>query len=346
LNLKRTGLRPALAIATMGMLTLAACSSNPDAGASTDDGGTSNALSGEIVISGSSTVEPISSIVAEDFSAANPDVQYSVDGPGTGDGFALFCAGEIDIADASRAIKDEEAALCDEAGISYVELQVGIDGLSVITSQDNADVGCLSFADLYALIGPESHGFENWSDADLFATEIGSGDFGEIHAPYPADAPLDITAPGEDSGTYDSFVEFAIAKLAEARGQDAVTRPDYQASADDNVIIENIAGSPTSLGWVGFAFADESSDSVKSLEVDGGDGCVAPNPDTIASGDYPMSRPLFIYVNADEAASRPELAAFVDYYLSDEGIGAVTEADYIALDDAALEETRASWEGR
>ena len=97
---------------------------------------------------------------------------------------------------------------------------------------------------------------------------------------------------------------------------------------------------------MGFAFADQSSDSVKSLEVDGGDGCVAPTPDTIASGDYPMSRPLFIYVNADEAASRPELAAFVDYYLSDEGIAAVTEADYVALDDAALEETRAIWEGR
>ena len=217
MNLKRTGLRPALAIATIGMLTLAACSSNPDAGASTDDtrqrafGRRSGGhLSGEIIISGSSTVEPISSIVAEDFSANNPDVQYSVDGPGTGDGFALFCAGEIDIADASRAIKDEEAALCDEAGISYIELQVGIDGLSVITSHDNADVSCLSFADLYALLGPESQGFENWSDADALAEEIGSGDYGEIHAPYPADAPLEITAPGEESGTYDSFVEFAI----------------------------------------------------------------------------------------------------------------------------------------
>ncbi len=348
MNLKRIGLRPALAIATVGILTLAACSSNPNAGNS-DDPAPATAggdLSGEIVISGSSTVEPISSIVAEDFSAANPDVQYSVDGPGTGDGFALFCAGEIDVADASRAIKDEEAALCDEAGISYVELQVGIDGLSVITSHDNADVTCLSFADLYALLGPESQGFENWSDADALADEIGSGDYGEIHAPYPADAPLDITAPGEESGTYDSFVEFAIAKLAEARGQEAVTQPDYQASADDNVIIENIGGSPSSLGWVGFAFADESSDSVKSLEVDGGDGCVAPTPETIASGDYPMSRPLFIYVNAEEAAARPELAAFVDYYLSDDGIAAVTEADYVALDAAALEEARATWDGR
>src|SRR4029078_12769723 len=101
-----------------------------------------------------------------------------------------------------------------------------------------------------------------------------------------------------------------------------------------------------SLGWVGFAFADENADTVTLLEVDGGDGCVAPNPETIASGEYPMSRPLFIYVNSDEAASRPELAAFVDYYLSDQGIAAVTEADYIALKPDVLEQTRATWEGR
>ena len=346
MNLKRTGLRPALAIVTMGMLTLAACSSNPNAGNSGEatPGDNGDGLSGEIVISGSSTVEPISSIVAEDFSAANPDVQYSVDGPGTGDGFALFCAGEIDIADASRAINEEEVALCEEAGINYVELQIAIDGLSVITAPENPDITCLSFGDLYALVGPESKGFANWSDANDLATEVGS-EFGEIQAPYPA-APLDITAPGEESGTFDSFVELALGDVAEARGQDATTRPDYQASADDNVIIENIGGTPSSLGWVGFAFADENNDSVKSLEVDGGAGCVAPTPDTIASGDYPISRPLFIYVNADEATARPELEAFVDYYLSNEGMAAVTEADYVALDDGALEATRDALEGR
>jgi phosphate transport system substrate-binding protein len=345
LNLKRTGLRPALAILA-GTLVLAACSSNPDRN-DPDESAPANGgdgLSGEIAISGSSTVEPISSIVAEDFKAANPGVNYSVDGPGTGDGFALFCAGEIDISDASRAINEEEVAACDEGGIPYVELQVAVDGLSVITSPDNADVTCLSFGDLYALVGPESQGFANWSDADDLAAEIG-GDFGEIHAPYP-DAALDITAPGEESGTFDSFVELALGDVIGAREQEETTRPDYQASADDNVIVENIGGTPSSLGWVGFAFADENSDSVKSLEVDGGDGCVAPTPETIASNEYPISRPLFIYVNADEAAARPELAAFVDYYLSDEGIAAVSEADYVALDEAALEETRAAWEGR
>src|SRR5687767_5099821 len=282
LNLKRTGLRPALAILA-GTLLLAACSSNPDRNDPEDSAPASggDGLSGEIVISGSSTVEPISSIVAEDFTAANPGVDYSVDGPGTGDGFALFCAGEIDIADASRAIREEEAAVCEENGITFVELQIGIDGLSIITSPENGDVTCLGFGDLYALLGAESQGFDSWSDADGLAEEVGN-DFGEIHAPYP-DAELVVTAPGEESGTFDSFVELVIADVAGAREQEETTRPDYQTSGDDNVIIENIAGSPSSLGWVGYAFADESSDSVKLLEVDGGEGCVAPTPETIAS---------------------------------------------------------------
>ncbi|HEU4863398.1 MAG TPA: substrate-binding domain-containing protein [Candidatus Limnocylindria bacterium] len=341
MKLRRTWQRPGstLALVLGASLILAACSSNPHR-----SGNDAGALAGDIVISGSSTVEPISSIVLEDFVAANPGVDGSVDGPGTGDGFALFCTGETDISDASRAIKDEEAATCEENGVSYVELQVAIDGLSIITSPDNADVSCLSFGDLYALLGPESQGFDAWSDADGFAGELGDG-YGQIHAPYP-DADLTVTAPGEESGTFDSFVELVIAGIAEERGQDETTRPDYQTSADDNVIIENIAGAAGSLGWVGFAFADESSDSVKSLEVDGGGGCVAPTPETIASGEYPIARPLFIYVNAEQAAARPELAAFVDYYLSDAGIAAVSEADYVALDADALAATRAAWDGR
>jgi phosphate transport system substrate-binding protein len=322
------------------MLLLAACGGGSSASPSGGAG-----LAGEIVISGSSTVEPISSIVASDFNAANPDVDYAVDGPGTGDGMALLCDGSIDIADASRAIEEEEAAICEENGINFIELQIGIDGISVITSPENTDVTCLSFADLYALTGPESQGFDTWDAANALADEIGSGDFGEVHTPFPS-KPLDITAPGEESGTYDTYVTFVVADLAEARGADEATRPDYTASADDNVIIENIAGSDGTLGWVGFAFADENSDAVTSLEVDGGDGCVAPNADTIASGEYPMSRPLFIYVNADEAASRPELAAFVDYYLSDQGMAAVTEADYIAVAPDVLEQTRSAWESR
>lgn len=338
----RISKRTLLSAALSGVLTLAACTSGN--GGTSTPAGRDGGLNGEIIVSGSSTVEPITSIVLEDFAAANPDVTYEVDGPGTGDGFALFCDGLTDVSDASRAITDEEVATCETNGVDFVQLKVGIDGLSVITAVDNTDVTCLSFGDLYALIGPESQGFDTWDAANDLASELGS-DFGETHAPYPA-APLEITGPGEESGTFDSFVELVMADPAEARGAHETTRPDYQASADDNVIIENVSGSDSSLGWVGFAFADENAERVKLLAVDGGDGCVAPTPETIASNEYPISRDLYIYVNVDNAAANPALAAFVDYYLSDAGIAAVTEADYVALDAAALEETRAAWEGR
>ena len=142
-------------------------------------------MTGSIVVSGSSTVEPITSLVAEDFAANNPDFDYEVDGPGTGDGFALFCNGETDISDASRPISEEETALCEEAGIPWVELKVGIDGISVLTSPSNDAVTCLSFGDLYSLLGPESQGFDNWSDADDLAAELDGGDFGTLQLAVP-----------------------------------------------------------------------------------------------------------------------------------------------------------------
>ena len=303
-------------------------------------------LSGELNVSGSSTVEPITALVAELFAEENPSVAVRVDGPGTSDGFELFCAGETDISDASRPISEEEVATCEQNGVEWVELYIGIDGLSVITSRDNDDVTCLSFADLYALTGPEAEGVNNWTDASALAQELGGeGDF--------PDADLDITAPGEESGTYGSFIEIALAGPAETRleagaiteDQAEQTRPDYQSSANDNTIIEGVAGADTSLGWVGFAFARENSDRVKSLKIANEDGkCIAPKPKTIANGRYPISRPLFIYVSTTKAAENPALAGFVDFYLGDDGITAVEEAGYIPIPDADLEETTTAWE--
>lgn len=301
-------------------------------------------LEGSITISGSSTVQPLSTAVQELFNVGSPGVAISVDGPGTGDGFALFCAGETDIADASRAIKPEgEADVCAQNGVEYVELKVALDGLSVITSAANTDLACLSFNDLYALVGPESIGFTTWAQAQPIATELGST------TTFP-DAPLTITGPGEESGTYDFFVEAAIEPIAEARGQEAFTRPDYQASANDLTIVEGVAGTAenfTTLGWVGYAFVEENLDRIKPLQVDGGAGCVEPTYDTISDGSYPISRPLFIYVNTAKAAEKPELAAFVDYYLTPGVMEAVLQTvPYVGLSAEETQAASAAWAAR
>lgn len=306
------------------------------------EGGEGGDLSGNIVVSGSSTVEPITARVGEAFDGANPGVATSVEGPGTGDGFARFCAGETDISDASRPISEEEIASCEGAGIEYVELHIATDGLTVMTNPSNEAVSCLAYTDLYALLGPESEGFANWSDANELGAEMGAP-----NAPYPEE-PLVITAPGEESGTYDSFVELVIADISEERlgeGND-FTRADYNASANDNVIVQGITENPTSLGWVGFAFFEENQDVLKAIEIDNGEtGCVAPTAESIASFEYSLSRPLFIYVKTNDLAGRADLTAFVDFYLSDEGLVAVGEAGYVDLPAEDIEATRAAWEG-
>ena len=330
---------PFRTVAAAAAFALVAAACGGDEGGSGGSGGED--LSGEIVVSGSSTVEPISTLVAQKFSSVNPGVAISVDGPGTGDGFELFCKGEIDVSDASRPIEPEEAKACAKAGVEYVELKVGIDGITVLTSPENDAVTCLDFHDLYALLGPESEGFDDWSDANDLAEEIGAG-----NAPYP-DEPLDVTAPGEESGTYDSFAELVLEDIAyEERGiaeDDPVVRPDYQASPNDNVILQGIEGSPSSLGWVGFAFFAQAGDTVKGIEVDGGDGCVAPTAEAIAGGSYPIARELFVYVDKAKAESNEALAAFVDYYLSDDGLASVAEAGYVDLPEEQLQASLDAW---
>jgi len=298
-------------------------------------------LSGSIEVSGSSTVEPITALVAERFNGLHPGVGISVEGPGTGDGFQRFCAGETDISDASRAIKDSEAQACAEAGVEWVELKVAFDGISVLTSPENDAVSCLDLGDLYALVGAESEGFQSWSDANGLASELAAAGLGGSHAPYP-DAPLVITAPGEESGTFDAFVELALEDITEERGHEEPTRVDYQASANDNVIVDNISSNPSSFGWVGFAFFVENSSVVKAIEVDGGDGCVAPSIGSIADGSYPLSRPLFIYVSLNRMADNPALGSFVDFYLGD-GFSSVAEAGYVTLPDDEIAATMSAW---
>ncbi|QYG91360.1 hypothetical protein HC251_02185 [Iamia sp. SCSIO 61187] len=326
------------------LLTASACGNDNSDEQTETDAEVDAEASGSVAVSGSSTVEPISAAVAEAIGAQNPDIEVTVEGPGTGDGFELFCSGETDISDASRPIKEEEAAACEEAGIEFIELEVGIDGISVITSPDNP-LECLSFADLYALIGPEAEGISTWADATDVAAALGS------ETELPAEE-LVITAPGEESGTYDSFIEIVLEAAAEPRVESgditeddaATTRTDYAAQADDNAIIEGVAAEPGGLGWVGFAFADQA-EGVKLMPIseEPGGECVEPTSETIQDGSYPISRSLYIYVNKAKAEENSAVAAYVDFYL--DGLTDFVEgADYIALADDA--ETRATWEDK
>jgi phosphate transport system substrate-binding protein len=328
--------------ASISMLALIATACGSNGGTGSGNGGTGDDLTGSILVSGSSTVQPITDLVAELFIEQAPDVQISVDGPGTSDGFVLFCDGETDVQDASRAISEEEIAACQANGVEYAELEVAFDGITVMTNPANT-IECLTTADLYALMGPESEGFESWSDANGLARELGGTDS------FP-DSPLEITAPGEESGTYDAFLELAGFEdfgVAHGLSEDAaaVMRPDYQSSANDNVILQAIEGTPSALGYVGFAYAEEGGDTVKEVAVDAGDGCIAPSRETIADGSYPLSRSLHIYVNKAKAAQNPALKAFVDYYVSDDGLTlAVTEAGYVELPQDRIDNTRSTWE--
>ena len=290
----------------------------------------SEATAGTVNISGSSTVEPISIRVAELFEDVAPDISVTVDGPGTGDGFKLFCEGETDISDASRQIKDAEKEDCLANGINnIIELKVGVDGIAVMTSEDNDAVECLTFDQLFDLIGPNGEGTTNWAEA----------------SPGLPDAPLDIFGPGEESGTFDSFVEIVLEDLAEEAGVEATTRTDYIPSGDDNVILQGIQSSDTSLGWVGFAFAINAT-GVKLIKVDGGNGCISPTAETIASNEYPVSRDLWIYVNGDKAAANDAIVAYLDFYVSEALSTAVSDVGYVPLTEAARAETAERWHSR
>ena len=344
--------RVALFLLMFSMSTvLAACGGDDkktEAGSEGTSGTGGSKLSGTINVSGSSTVAPITTRVAEKFKEKQGGVSINVDGPGTGDGFVLFCKGETDISDASRAIKKAEADACKAAGIEFIELKVAIDGMAVMTHPSNTAVSCLSLADLYALVGPEAKGFKKWSDASAIGKELGS------KVTYPT-ANLDIYGPGEESGTYDSFVELAVEPIGKKRleagkitkGDEKTTRPDYSSSGDDNIIIQGIEGSKSSLGWVGIAYAQEQGDKVKKLQLskEPGGSCVDPTEENIAAAKYPLSRYLYIYVNVAKEKSSPAIGAFVDYYLN-EGIGAVTEVKYVALADTDLTATKGVWTAR
>ena len=319
---------PTMRLAAAGLiaaLTLAACGGGatqaPTGGASAGAPAASGApLSGSIAIDGSSTVYPITEAVAEEFQKANPGVKVTVAFSGTGGGFKKFCAGEIDLNDASRPIKadsDDEGKACAAKNISYAELQVAIDGLSVIVNPQNTWVDCLTTAELKKIWDAGST-VQTWAD---------------VRAGFPAE-PIKLFGPGADSGTFDYFTEIVNGKAKQSRS-------DYTQSEDDNSLVTGIAGDKNALGYFGFAYYEENQDKLKLVPIDGGSGCVTPSIETIADGSYtPLSRPLFIYPS-DVSLKRPEVKAFVQYYLDNVNTF-VDEVGYIEAPAEVLTASKAA----
>jgi phosphate transport system substrate-binding protein len=275
-------------------------------------------LSGAVEIDGSSTVFPITEAVAEEFRGAEGDVQVTVGVSGTGGGFERFCAGETDISDASRPISqtdEDEVPVCTANNIEYIEIPVAYDGLSVVVHPDNDWLTCITVEELNKMWAPEAEGVvTQWSD---------------VNPAWPAED-IKLFGPGTDSGTFDYFT-------GAINGDEGASRADYTPSEDDNVLVQGVAGDKYALGYFGLAYLEENLGSIKGVQVDGGGGCVEPTAATVESGEYaPLSRPLFIYVNKEAADTKPQVAAFVDYYLENV---AVLSADvgYVRFPDAFYE---------
>jgi phosphate transport system substrate-binding protein len=258
-------------------------------------GGSGGELSGRIVADGSSTVAPLTTAAAEFFNGEHGDVEIEVRTSGTGGGFEVFCKGETDISNASRAIDEEEIAACEAAGVQYEELRVASDGITVVTGA-NSDVGGedLTLEQLKAVWSPDST-IKNWS-------EIPGGDFDDV--------PLTLAGAGSQSGTYDFFNEEVLGE--DASGETIDPRQDYTASEDDNVIVRAVEGVPGGMGYFGYSYFEANQGNLKPFTLDG----VAPTPETITDGSYPLSRPLYIYVNREDL-QRPEVAGFVRAYLEE-----------------------------
>jgi phosphate transport system substrate-binding protein len=283
----------AVAGCVMLALGLAACGGDDDDDSGSDSGSTTESVSGSITIDGSSTVAPLTERIAEDFQADNPDVRVSVGTAGTSGGFEKFCAGETDANDASRAIEATEKKACQEGGVEYEEVQVANDALTVVVNSENP-VTCMS-VDQLSSVWDKGSTLDSWDQIK------------DLDAEYSES--LDLYGPGTDSGTFDYFTE-AI------NGEEGIQRTDYNnVGEDDNATVTGVSGSPGGMGYFGFSFYQENSDTLKALEVDGGDGCVAPSEETVQDGTYtPLGRPLFIYPSG-ESLQDPAMRSFIEYYV-------------------------------
>jgi phosphate transport system substrate-binding protein len=309
--MKRSGLSCVLAI--LAIFTVGCGGAREGANADTATGGAASDLAGRIQIDGSSTVGPYATAAAERFRTASPGVQVTVGVSGTGGGFERFCAGETDISNASRPIKDEEREACKNKGIEFVELQVANDALTVVVNRDNGWVDCLTVPQLKK-IWDQGSKVRTWKDVD---------------PSWPAER-LRLYGPGTDSGTFDYFTD-------EINGEEGRSRSDYSASEDDNVIVQGVSGDRGALGYFGLSYFEQNKETLKALAIDGGDGCVEPTVESAQQGTYkPLSRPLFIYVKND-ALARAEVRAFLEFLFANEREIAAS-SQFVPLTDEQLQQ--------
>lgn len=292
----------ALSVMMGGVLVFtAACGQEETTGSDTE----SKQLSGEINIDGSSTVYPIMEAVAEEYLAVQPDVKVSVGLSGTGGGFKAFIAGETDMSNASRPIKDEESAQLEEKGIDFTEFKLAYDGLSVVVNKDNTWVDHLTVDELKK-IWIEDGSVKKWSD---------------IRADWPAEE-IKFYSPGTDSGTFDYFNEVIL--------EDQPIAQNATLSEDDNVLVQGVTGDKNAIGYFGYAYYLENKDNLKVVPIDGGTGPVEPNNETIESGEYsPLSRPLFTYVK-NESLKKEEVYDYTNF-LIENAADLAEEVGYVRL---------------
>ena len=274
---------------------------------------------GQIAVEGSSTVLPITQAAAEAFNQQNPDVRITVGGSGTGDGFEAFCNGDTQISDASRPIEEDEVQACQENGIAFIELPVALDALSVVVNSQNNFASDITLEQLRTLWEPDAEGqVTTWS---------------QVNPEWPGQQ-INLYGPGTESGTFDYFTDEVV-------GEEGASRTDYQASEDDNVLVQGVSGDPNALGYFGLSYFLQNQQRLKALTVNG----VAPSEETAQSGEYPLSRPLFIYVSTQALEETLSVEEFVSYYL--ENLNQfVEQAQYVPLNEQALQEARERFQNR
>lgn len=279
-------------------------------------------VTGDIIAAGSSTVYPLAEWMAEQFKDQGYTGNITIDSIGSGAGFERFCRkGETDISNASRKIKDSEVADCKAIGRTPIEFRVGTDALAVVVNPENTWADNLTTADLAAIFSGEA---KTWQD---------------VNPNWPAE-PIKLFSPGTDSGTFDYFVEHVFADIKETADREAkiLNAPGIQLSEDDNILVQGVAGDKGAIGYFGYAYYVENRDKLRVVNIDG----VEPNDESVNANTYPMSRPLFIYSDAKIMQEKPQVAAFINFFLQneDEGNKAV---GYFPAPEAAKNASAKAW---